>query len=78
MNGKNIVQIMLIVCAVITAGRYTQISAANQLDEFLTRMDEAKIPGFAACIVKNGKVRYTENKAWEENRVRLFDEAERY
>lgn len=59
MNSKNITRLILILCTVITTSLITYAYAGSQLDEFiLAKMNEAKIPGFAACIVKNGKIQW--------------------
>ncbi len=65
MKSKNIVQVIVVLCTVWTTGLITHAYAGSELDAFiLTRMNEAKIPGFAACIVKNGKVQWTKGYGW--------------
>lgn len=65
MNTKNILRAVFITWAVIAVGLITQSSAASELDDFIqSRMDKAKIPGLAVCIVKNGEIQWTKGYGW--------------
>ncbi len=63
---------LVIVCVFLAAKSITPVHAESSLNQFiLSKMEQAKLPGLAACIVKNGKIQWVKGYGWAdiENRV---------